>query len=142
MSRTCVVIMVRSARLPKSCCIDFADVSATLPGLPNDYLAQERADLHLDRVEVEELRQTEPRDFALLLCRDPQLLLQRVRKPSLERAEHLDGGLSGRADDENVPEPPLVVAVRDRQPLGHIARRAGNARFFLRRPLSGPRAPS
>ena len=70
------------------------------------------------RAPVDQLLEPQPRDLALLLGRDAQLgVRDRVAIGASSDREHLARRvLPGRADDENVAEARLVVAVRRRQP--------------------------
>src|SRR4029453_10742585 len=66
-------------------------------------------------------------DLGLFGRRHAQLGCGIVRQPGVEQIEDLGRGLPGRAADEGIPAPPLVVGIRRRQRVKDVIRCAADA---------------
>src|SRR3954453_13467289 len=73
-------------------------------------------------------------DLALLLGRHAELHIGRIAEAFDAIAQHLAGGLSGRADDVDVAEAFFVRAVRIGELALRLFRSAARAALFLRGP--------
>ena len=84
----------------------------------------------------DQLPQTEARDLPLLLGRDVQLLGRIMPQTPSRSDEHLVRGLAGGADDVDVAEARLVVAVRVREAPHRLVLRARRPGLLLLGPTS------